>query len=224
MAKESSIESSNLDRKSGHDSSDLNMSAKEHSILKLQRLLSRYEECFSILDDCRISSSENLAREYSAHCFLASLPHSENLVSHAPLELGLKSLRVEKLEEIAFATSEFLKGKIGEDIGDTTLRYPGKLEGCLAPLLGLQFGASAQAVLGSVFYNLIKSHPFYDGNKKVAVAVVLEVMDQCSVPLSTAAIANIALLVAQSDSDKHSEILKKLEIFLIMKLSGKLQK
>lgn len=65
----------------------------------------------------------------------------------------------------------------GEPMGDFETRYPNKLESCLeqpfATFDGKEFYPSMLDKTVALFYLVIKNHPFENGNKRMAVMLML---------------------------------------------------
>lgn len=88
----------------------------------------------------------------------------------------ISPIKVEHVEEIAVelarATMEW-----NEPIPDFSTRYRGVLESCLAT--AFQTYAKRELYPGlldkaaMVFYQMIKNHPFFNGNKRIAVTTLL---------------------------------------------------
>ena len=88
----------------------------------------------------------------------------------------MKTITVHKVEFTAFRFAQ-QHLSFDEPIPDFSTRYPGVLESCvLTPFM--KFGGKSlypclTAKAAALFYLLIKNHPFQNGNKRIAVAVLL---------------------------------------------------
>lgn len=98
----------------------------------------------------------------------------------------------------------------------------GMLEGAIGAVYqtfgGEDLYPSAEEQAARLFYNLIKDHPFVDGNKRIACALFLHVLDRnfllfdgATCRISAAALAALALLVAASRPDE-----KEVMVALVM--------
>ena len=83
------------------------------------------------------------------------------------------------IEEVRFVAFELARQKLAfdEPIPDFDTRYPNVLESCLATPFQSVFGYSPYPTLVSrasaLLYLLIKNHPFQNGNKRIAITVLL---------------------------------------------------
>ncbi len=87
-----------------------------------------------------------------------------------------KKLLIEEVERIAFRLAQEHLA-FDEPIPDFSTRFPGVLESCISVPFQKFFGYipySSLAAQGSIlFYLIIKNHPFQNGNKRIAVTVLL---------------------------------------------------
>jgi prophage maintenance system killer protein len=183
---------------------------------RLGDLFTRHLGTFQILDDVRLAAPELEARTSAAEALFAELsPHSARQ-SPRPLDLGrlaenVRTLSIEYLEALAGKMAESLRGKISEDIGSVTSRYPGKLEGCLSPLVRFQLSGESDLALAQIFYGLVKNHPFFDGNKKFAAAFAIDMIERSGGRVPDSTIANAALWVAQAPSAQPEAAIANLQ-------------
>ena len=87
----------------------------------------------------------------------------------------MKIITVQEVEFIAFGIAE-QHLSFNEPIPDFSTRYPGILESCiLTPFMkfgGKSLYPSLIAKAAVLFYLLVKNHPFQNGNKRIAIAVL----------------------------------------------------
>ncbi len=100
----------------------------------------------------------------------------------------------------------------GEPMGDFMTRYPNKLESCLEQPFATFGGEELyptlldKAVL--LFYLVIKNHPFENGNKRMAVMLMLFFLFKNG-KFSTVtpdALYDLALIVAKSDASIEEQL------------------
>ncbi len=93
-----------------------------------------------------------------------------------------------------------------EPMGDFTTRYPNKLESCLEqPFATFDSNELYPTLLNKavlLFYLVIKNHPFENGNKRMAVMLMLFFLYKNNrfTTASPNALYDIALVVAESDA------------------------
>jgi len=88
----------------------------------------------------------------------------------------VQNITIGDVEEIAFALAQRLMS-YDEPIPDYCTRYPNVLESCLATPFQWFAGRSLYRGLVSksstLFYLMIKNHPFINGNKRIAITTML---------------------------------------------------
>ncbi|MHB0976842.1 MAG: type II toxin-antitoxin system death-on-curing family toxin [Candidatus Aquicultorales bacterium] len=88
----------------------------------------------------------------------------------------MKHLTVKEVEEISFQLAK-KHLEWGEPTPDFSTRFPGILEGCLGNAFqtfakkDLYPGINEKAAI--LFYQMVKNHPFLNGNKRIAVTALL---------------------------------------------------
>lgn len=118
-------------------------------------------------------------------------------------------------------TLRSMRTDFSEDIPAFNSRIPGILEGVLGGLSATMFGEelypSAYEKAASLFYGMCKNHPLRNGNKRVAVSLLVEFLHANSTifyiseDLLYDQLFNWALFVTESDSLDHKRVLKRLE-------------
>lgn len=88
----------------------------------------------------------------------------------------MNRLSVDDVEYIAYRVAKELR-KFREPIPDFSTRFPGRLESCLAAPFQKFGGKSRYRGLiptsAALFYYMIKSHPFRNGNKRIAMTTMM---------------------------------------------------
>lgn len=107
-----------------------------------------------------------------------------------------------------------------EPIPDFSSRYPNILESCLAA----PFQTFGKKMLyrnlieksSILFFLLIKNHPFFNGNKRIAVTTLLVFLDKNKkwLKISNQELYNFAMWVAASPPDLKDQIVKAIQIYL----------
>ncbi len=93
----------------------------------------------------------------------------------------------------------------GEPMGDFTTRYPNKLESCLEQPFATFGGEELYPTLlnksVALFYLVIKNHPFENGNKRMAVMLMLFFLFKNGkfVTVEPDGLYDLALIVAKGD-------------------------
>ena len=107
-----------------------------------------------------------------------------------------------------------------EPIPEFSTRYPDKLESCLQqPFTSFQ-GLDPYPTLSDksaiLFYLLTKNHPFLNGNKRLAVTIMLNFVAKNGkwIDASPIALYKIAILVAESKPIEKDEVIEGLTRFL----------
>ncbi len=90
---------------------------------------------------------------------------------------SIEYLEVEDFEQIVDIL-QIMRTEFTEDIPGFETRYPGKLEGIVGQLKSNYYGRELYVGVVNkavwMFYCLIKNHPFFNGNKRVAVLALYE--------------------------------------------------
>lgn len=111
------------------------------------------------------------------------------------------------LEEAEYVAHSLVKQMMdySEPMGDFATRYPNKLESCLAqPFAGYKGGEFYPTLLNKavvLFYLVIKNHPFENGNKRMAVMLMLYFLFKHGkfTSIDPDSLYELALIVAQGD-------------------------
>ncbi|MBU1032842.1 MAG: type II toxin-antitoxin system death-on-curing family toxin [Patescibacteria group bacterium] len=107
-----------------------------------------------------------------------------------------------------------------EPIPSFETRYPEKLEAVLASpqtqVGGKHVHSSLSRKVAVLFYEMIKQHPFLNGNKRIACVATMVTLSLNGKWLETdwENLYEIAVSVAQSKSGDRSEVLKSLTDFI----------
>jgi death on curing protein len=132
---------------------------------------------------------------------------------------SIRRLTVEDVERTAYQMAVELRWE--EPIPPATTRYSGKLESALgAPFQTYQGkplyrGVPAKAAV--LFYFLVKSHPFQNGNKRIALMTLLVYLYRNGywLTISPDELYNVAVWVAGSPRDAQAEAVKFLYRIII---------
>lgn len=88
----------------------------------------------------------------------------------------MRKITIEEVEHIAHKLAKE-QMSWNEPIPDFGTRYPGKLESCLATAFQTYGKKDLYPTLidkaAIIFYQMIKNHPFLNGNKRIAVTILL---------------------------------------------------
>jgi death-on-curing protein len=86
------------------------------------------------------------------------------------------NITIKEVEQVAFSMAQELLA-YDEPIPAYSTRYPGALESCLATPFQWFGGRSLYRGLASksstLFYLMVKNHPFLNGNKRIAITTLL---------------------------------------------------
>lgn len=179
-------------------------------------LFAKHLQVFEILDDTRMTEEESDERNERGRAILANTKEVERgRIDEDKLKNLFENLTAEDIEKIVVSLQKFLKGKIKEKISGPKERYDGKLESTLTPLIKLNYGEDPTKILSEIYYRLIKNHPFIDGNKKIAVAFLLDTLSKLNIDLSDQKIADITIYVARSDAKEHATIVDQITKYLM---------
>ncbi|MBI4995006.1 type II toxin-antitoxin system death-on-curing family toxin [Candidatus Peregrinibacteria bacterium] len=126
------------------------------------------------------------------------------------------------LAEIQYIAHQLAKKWIewDEPIPDFSSRYPNILESCLAvPFQTFGKRPLYKGLIGKasvLFYLLIKNHPFFNGNKCIAVTSLLVFLDKNKkwLKVSNQELYNFAMWVASSPPGLQEQTVKAIEEYL----------
>lgn len=127
----------------------------------------------------------------------------------------MKRLSVDEVEYLAHALVKELMD-YDEPIPEFGTRYPNKLEACLELPFQEFEGHKLYSKLGEkasiLFYTLIKNHPFVNGNKRMAVAILLVWLFKNNywIRVTNDKLYEIAIIVAKSKTNEKAVILASL--------------
>lgn len=124
----------------------------------------------------------------------------------------IEFLTVEDIEKVCF---EYAKTKLAldEPIPPFTTRFPGKLESALAAPQRPPNTGSFERQAAVLFYEMIKLHPFLNGNKRVATVTLMTLLMINShwLRLGWQNLYEVAVQVAESNPKARDKILSMLE-------------
>lgn len=132
----------------------------------------------------------------------------------------LKRLTVNEVEFIAYELARELFASFKEPIPDFSTRFPDKLESCLAvPFQGFSrkdFYPNFLSKAAALFYLVNKNHPFQNGNKRLAVTILLAFLYKNGkwIKVSPIELYDFAKWVASSPSGLSNSIMSATESFL----------
>src|SRR3989344_2983796 len=122
---------------------------------------------------------------------------------------SVRRLTVGDVERTAYAMVVGLSWK--EAIPPVTTRYPGKLESAIAApfqtFTGKPIYRGVPAKAAALFYFLVKSHPFQNGNKRIALTTLLVYLSRNGywLKISPDELYQVAVWVAGSPRAARSE-------------------
>lgn len=131
----------------------------------------------------------------------------------------MNRLTVKEVEYIAFKLAQELLS-FNEPIPDFSTRFPNILESCLAVPFQTFTGRSLYLGVidkaGILFYLIIKNHPFQNGNKRIAMTVLLVFLYKNNkwIRVDTQELYNFTMWIAQSPPRFKEETLKAVNKFL----------
>ena len=125
------------------------------------------------------------------------------------------------LEEVEYIAHSLVREMMDYDepIPDFETRYPGKLESCISlpfqQFDGNDLYPTLEVKTSVLFYSIIKNHPFSNGNKRMAVAVVFTFLflNNYWMDVPTDALYEIAIKVAESSPGNREQVLGVLQDF-----------
>lgn len=130
--------------------------------------------------------------------------------------MKIKSLTIKEVEYTAFRLAKELMSW-NEPIPDFGTRFPNILESCLAtPFQTFNKKPLYRGLVGkasTLFYLMVKNHPFENGNKRIAVMTLLILLSKNRkwLTVSNDNLYQIAVRIAESDpklKDQNIEILR----------------
>lgn len=128
-------------------------------------------------------------------------------------------VKIEDFEAICFNLACDLF-TYNQPIPPFTTRFPGVLESCLAtPIQQTQEGDIYETLedkLSILFYIMIKNHPFLNGNKRMAVAILLVTLygNRKWITAEPEDLYKIAVDISKSEFSKKDEYVEKINKFL----------
>lgn len=178
-------------------------------------LFARHLRVFEILDDTRMTEEESNERNKRGGNMLAEAKETDQKpINEDKLKKIFENLKTEDIEKMVAALQNFLEGKIKEKISGPKERYEGKLESTLTPLIKLNYNEEPIKILSEIYYRLVKDHPFIDGNKKIAVAFLLEMLSKLNIDPSDQGVADMTIYVARSDAKKYAIVAEQITNYL----------
>ena len=131
----------------------------------------------------------------------------------------MRRIEVSEIKEIAFMLAKKWLA-FDEPIPDFTKRYPNVLESCLdAPFQtfdGKDLYPTAIKKISMLFYLIIKNHPFQNGNKRIAVMVLLYALSLEGkwIEVAPGRLYEFAVIAAESSPKNKQTILFFIESFI----------
>ena len=131
----------------------------------------------------------------------------------------MKSLSIAEVEYVAFSLAkEFMEWD--EPIPAFDSRFPNTLESCLTVPFqkfggkNLYKGLTEKGAI--LFYLMVKNHPFYNGNKRIAMTTLFYFLhkNKKSLKVNNQELYNFAKWVAESHSKFKDETVKAIEKFI----------
>ena len=132
----------------------------------------------------------------------------------------MKSLSIAEVEYVAFSLAkEFMEWD--EPIPAFDSRFPNTLESCLTVPFqkfggkNLYKGLTEKGAI--LFYLMVKNHPFYNGNKRIAMTTLFYFLhkNKKSLKVNNQELYNFVKWVAESHSKFKDETVKAIEKFII---------
>jgi death-on-curing protein len=126
----------------------------------------------------------------------------------------MRPLTLDEVEYIALALARNIM-TWDEPIPDFNSRIPGRLESCIQAPFQTYDGVDLHPTLAdkaaAQFYYMIKSHPFKNGNKRLAVTTLLVFLDTHDkwLGLTSKELYDLAINVANSDAELSQEIIHR---------------
>lgn len=137
--------------------------------------------------------------------------------------VAIKRVTMADVEYVAHRLARSLM-EWNEPIPDFDTRYPGRLESCVKTPFqtfarrSLYKGLKGKAA--ALFYLMIKNHPFQNGNKRIAIATLLDFLylNRRWVEVDNEELYNFAKWVAASNPKLKDETVKAIERFIRLHL------
>lgn len=132
----------------------------------------------------------------------------------------IHKLTLSEVEYIAFSLANELM-EFGEPIPPFDTRYPDKLESCLQTPFQTFGGKSLyqtfESKAATLFYLMIKNHPFQNGNKRVAVVTLYYFLasNGRKLKVGNRKLYEFAREVASSNPKDRKEVLANIRSFII---------
>jgi death-on-curing protein len=136
----------------------------------------------------------------------------------------MKKISVKEAEYIAFRLAQELLS-FNEPIPDFSARYPNILESCLAvPFQTFSAKSPYRGIIekaATLFYLLIKNHPFQNGDKRIAMTTLLVFLykNKKWLKADTQELYNFTMWIANSPPRVKDETVKAIEKFIKLHLS-----
>lgn len=131
----------------------------------------------------------------------------------------MKKITLAEVKYLAFRLAKELMS-FKEPIPDFSTRFPNILESCLAtPFIKFYKEEAYPTFLGKVatlFYLMIKNHPFQNGNKRIAMTILFVFLykNHKWLKVDTKELYNFAVWVAESPAPFKEETVMAIEKFL----------
>ncbi|MBI4066460.1 type II toxin-antitoxin system death-on-curing family toxin [Candidatus Gottesmanbacteria bacterium] len=131
----------------------------------------------------------------------------------------MKKISVAEVEFVGYALAHELM-KWDEPIPSFDSRYPGVLESCLAiPFQTFQkrtFYKGLEGKAATLFYLMIKNHPFENGNKRIAMTTLFYFLykNQKWLRVDSKELYNFAKWVAESNPKLKDETMQAIKKFI----------
>lgn len=131
----------------------------------------------------------------------------------------MKHITVKEVEHLAYVLAK-KHMEWDEPIPDFATRYSGVLESCLANAYQTYGGRELYPTLidkaAMIFYQMIKNHPFLNGNKRIAITTlwVFAYFNNRWFAASDEQVYQLAVFVAGSNPKVKAEVVKIIKEFL----------
>lgn len=131
----------------------------------------------------------------------------------------MKIITIVDVEYLSFHLARKIMS-FNEPIPDFSTRFPNILESCLAvPFQRFERKSLYQGLVSkaaTLFYLMIKNHPFQNGNKRIAMTTLLTFLffNKKWLKVDTKELYNFAMWVAESNAKLKSETVKAAEKFI----------
>lgn len=131
----------------------------------------------------------------------------------------MRRITVKIVEHLALTLAQEMLA-FDEPIPDFATRYPNRLESCLAtPFQTFEkksLYSSFVSKAGTLFYLMIKNHPFQNGNKRIAMTtlMVFLFLNKKWIRVDTQELYNFTVWIAQSPPKLKNEVVKAVEKFI----------